>query len=72
VIQNPRRVVSAWHTVKWRWRWVKRSWLSSRHARVVCQVTKNANLDRHDQSSDLLIFKKLWSTFNASQDVRIG
>ena len=57
VIQNPRRVVSAWHTVKWRWRWVKRFWLSSRHASVVCQVTKNVNLGRQDQSIDLLVFQ---------------
>jgi len=72
VIQNPRRVVSAWHTIKWRRRWVKSSWLSSRHARVVCQVMKNADLGRHDQSIDLLIFQRLWSTFNSAKYVRMG
>jgi len=39
---------STWHTVKWWWRWVKSSWLSSRHASVVCQVTMNTNLRRRD------------------------
>jgi len=57
VIQNPRNVVSAWYTVKWQRRWVKQFWLSSRHARVVCQVTKTADLGRQDQSIDLLIFQ---------------
>jgi len=70
VIQNLRRVVSAWHTVKWRWRWLKRSWLSSRHWSVVCRVTENANLGRHDHSIDLLICQRLWSKLNASKDWR--
>jgi len=51
---------------------VKSSWLSSRHARVVCQMMKNADLGRHDQSIDLLIFQRLWSTFNSAKYVRMG
>jgi hypothetical protein len=51
VIQNPRRVVSAWYTLKWtsEWQWnadtiVVASW----HSWILCQLIKNINLGCHD------------------------
>ena len=70
VIQNTQSAVSVWHTLKWRWRWVKLHWLISWYSRVVCRVTKQANLGRHDRSINLLICQRLWWKFNASKDRR--